>query len=107
MYQFAFARRENLLDESLHGVEVHCVCVDVTSELMEVPTLNTSQLQGQSIEDSSPDSTCIIIHYSNGELESYFRVEEEVAVSRFSISPCSPDLLDVALKALKQTSTVR
>lgn len=36
---FAFARWENLLNQFLHCVVVHCVCIDVTTELVEVPTL--------------------------------------------------------------------
>lgn len=40
VYLFTFARRENLLDQSLYCVVVNCVCVDVTTELMEVPPLH-------------------------------------------------------------------
>lgn len=38
---FTFTWWENLLDQFLHRVVVHRVCVDVTAELVEVPALGT------------------------------------------------------------------
>ena len=36
----------------------------------------------------------------------YLGVQEKVAMSRFPISPCPPDLLYVALKALKKKRVI-
>lgn len=42
-----FTRRENLLNQFLDGVIVDRVCVDVTAELVEVPTLPTQTVYNE------------------------------------------------------------
>lgn len=40
VYLLTFATRENFLDQLLYYVVVHRVCIDMTTELMEVSTLH-------------------------------------------------------------------
>lgn len=41
VYLFTFARGEDFLRQFLHSVVVHCVGIDVTTELVKVPSLHT------------------------------------------------------------------
>lgn len=40
---FTFTWWENLLNQLLYCVIVHCVCIDMTTELVEVPALPAHQ----------------------------------------------------------------
>lgn len=46
---FTFALREYFLDQPLHGVVVHRVCIDVTTQLVQVFTLDTGTQAGSLI----------------------------------------------------------
>lgn len=108
VYLFTFARGEDLLHQFLHNVVVHCVGIDVTTELVKVHSLHTSTKKC-----ANPQILYVLLAFSAAYLplccsknkgkitiQSYLGVQKEVTVCRFSISSSSPDLLNVTLKAL-------
>lgn len=59
MYLFTFARGEDLLHQFLHSVVVHCVGVDVTAELVKVPSLHT-----QTKKCANPQVLYVLVAFS-------------------------------------------
>lgn len=60
-----FAWWENLLNQLLYCVIVHCVCIDMTTELVEVPALPAQHTQQFTLIMNSDSSTRLLAKLCN------------------------------------------